>query len=60
MVGINITKQCYIKIILEFPGGTMDKNPPASTRDTHSIPGPVKLHMVHSNKACEQLLSTPS
>lgn len=59
MVGINITKQCNIKTILNFLG-TMDKNPPASTKDTCSIPGPVKLHRVHSNKACEQLLSTPS
>ena len=59
-VGINITKQCDIKIILEFPGGTMDKNPPASAGDTGSIPGPGKLYMVHSNKAHEQLLSPHS
>ena len=47
----------WFKIILEFPGDTLDKNPPASTGDTGSIPGPGKLHMVHSNKAREQLLS---
>ena len=28
---------------LNFPGGTMDKNPPANAGDTGSIPGPRKI-----------------
>ena len=33
----------------EFPGGTMDKNPPANARDTGSIPGQGKFHMLWGN-----------
>ena len=34
---------------LDFPGGTVDKNPPASEGDTGSIPGLGRLHMPWSN-----------
>ena len=33
----------------DFPGGTVDKNPPASAGDTGSIPGPRRSHMLQSN-----------
>jgi len=35
------------KEIMNFPGGTMDKNPPANSGDTCSgpIPGPGRSHM---------------
>ena len=36
-------------IILDLPGGTVDKNLPASAEDTGSIPGPGRLHMPQSN-----------
>ena len=32
-----------------FPGGTVVKNPPANARDTGSIPGPGRSHMLRSN-----------
>ena len=32
-----------------FPGGTVVKNPPASSGDTGSSPGPGRLHMPQSN-----------
>ena len=34
---------------LDFPGGTVVKNPPAIAGDTGSIPGPGKSHMPRSN-----------
>ena len=34
-----------------FPGGTVDKNSPASTEDAGSIPGPGRFHMPRSKKA---------
>jgi len=34
---------------LNFPGGAMDKNPPANAGDTGSIPGPGRFHMLWSN-----------
>ena len=33
----------------DFPGGTMDKNPPANAGDTSSIPGPGTFHMPQGN-----------
>ena len=33
----------------DFPGGPVVKNPPASARDTGSIPGPGRSHMPWSN-----------
>jgi len=32
-----------------FPGGTVDKNPPASVGDMGSIPGPGRFYMLWSN-----------
>ena len=32
-----------------FPGGAVDKNPPANAGDTGSIPGPGRSHMPRSN-----------
>ena len=34
---------------LDFPGGTVVKNPPANAQDTGSIPGPGRSHMLWSN-----------
>ena len=33
----------------DFPGGAVDKNPPASAGDMGPIPGPERLHMAQSN-----------
>ena len=35
--------------MLDFPGGTEDKNPPANTGDTGSIPGAGRSHITRSN-----------
>ena len=35
--------------ILDFPSGTMEKNPPANAGDTGSIPGPGRFHVPQSN-----------
>ena len=34
-----------IKNFWDFPGGTLDKNPPANAGDTVSIPGPGRSHI---------------
>ena len=34
---------------LDFPGGTVDKNPSANKGDTGSIPGPGSFHTPQSN-----------
>ena len=36
---------------LDFPGGTVDRNPPANAGDMGSIPGPGRFHMPWSNPA---------
>ena len=38
---------------MDFPGGTVDENPPADAGDTGSIPGPGRFHKPHA----PQLLS---
>ena len=46
----NWTVTCK-RIILEgFPGGTVDRNLPASVRDTGLIPGPGRFHMLQATK----------
>ena len=35
--------------LLDFPGGTVVKNPPASAGDIGSSPGPGRSHMPRSN-----------
>ena len=37
------------KMIGDFPGGAVVKNPPANAGDTGSIPGPGRSHMPRSN-----------
>ena len=45
----------------DFPGGAVVKNPPAKAGDTGSSSGPVRSHMLQSNKALvPQLLSLHS
>ena len=34
-----------------FPGSSVVKNPPCNARDTGSVPGPGRSHMLQSNKA---------
>ena len=42
----------------DFPGGAVDKNPPASTGDAGSVPGPGRVHTPHGSQAqAPQLLS---
>ena len=38
------------KIHVDFPGGTVDNNLPASAGDTGLIPGPGSFHMLQSNR----------
>ena len=48
-------------MVLDFPGGAVDKNPPANAGDTHSSPVLGRSHMSRSNKArATQLLSLRS
>ena len=44
---------------LDFPGSTVDGNPPTSAGDTGSIPGPGRFHMSWSNQAGVPELLTP-
>ena len=37
------------KFKLDFAGGSVVKNPPASARDMGSIPGPERSHIPQSN-----------
>ena len=39
----------FIKMIQDFPGGAVVKNPPANAGDTGSSPGPGRSHMLRSN-----------
>ena len=42
---------------MDFPSGTVDKNPPANAGDMDSIPGPERFRVPGSNWACmSQLL----
>ena len=36
-------------IMLDFPGGTVDENPPARSGATGSIPGPGRFHVLWSS-----------
>ena len=42
-------EKCLKRISWDFPGGTVDKNPPASAGDKGSVPGPRRSHMPRSN-----------
>ena len=42
-------KNINIKKKEDFPGGPVDKNPPANSGDMGSIPGPGGFHMPQSN-----------
>jgi len=33
----------------DFPGGMVDRNPPANPGDPDSIPGPERAHMLQSS-----------
>ena len=46
----------YKADILDFPGGTVDKNPPANAGDAGSILGPGRSHTPQSNEAQVLLL----
>ena len=35
----------FKNIVGDFPGGAVDKNPPANAEDTGSSPGPGRPHM---------------
>ena len=54
-VGLHQTKKLHSKGNYEqsekadFPGGTVDGHPPASTSDLRSIPAPGSFHMPQSN-----------
>ena len=44
----------------DFPGGPVVKNPPANARDTGSIPGLGRSHMLWGNWACVPQLLKPT
>ena len=46
---IFIIKKILKELTWDFPGGTVDKNPPADAGDTGSIPGPGRFHMLQSS-----------
>ena len=54
-MGLHQTKKLHSKGNYEqsekadFPGGTVDGHPPASTSDLRSIPAPGSFHMPQSN-----------
>ena len=43
----------------DFPGGAVDKNPPANAGDTGSIPGPGRPHMLQGNNGHVPQLLNP-
>ena len=46
---------------MDFPGGTVDKNPPTDSGDMGSTPSPGRFHMLQGNYAhVPQLLSQRS
>ena len=46
---LDIKQRTLFKNGPDFPGGTVDKNPPANAGDTGSIPGLERFHMPWSN-----------
>ena len=44
-----LTKSPTRKNVQDFPGGPVQKNPPARAGDTGLIPGPGRFHMPWSN-----------
>ena len=49
MLEINNQKIVFKTPFLDFPGGTVVKNPPANAGDTGSSPGLRRSHMPQSN-----------
>ena len=44
----NLIYFLYVNLISDFPGGAVDKNPPANAEDMGSIPGLGRSHMPQS------------
>ena len=44
----------------DFAGDAAGKNPPASSGDTGSIPGPGRFHMLQGNESLHARLLSPS
>ena len=54
-------KKESLKVVWDFPRGTVVKSPPANAGDTVLHPGPGRSHMLQNNKArAPQLLSLRS
>ena len=45
--------------IRDFPGATVNRNPPSNARDAGSIPGPGRFHKPWGNWACVPQLLKP-
>ena len=45
----NLIYFLYVNLISDFPGGAVDKNPPANAEDMGSIPGLGRSHMPQSS-----------
>ena len=43
------SKEMLLKMIMDFPGGSVVNNPPASAGDKGSVPGPRRSHMPRNN-----------
>ena len=43
------TASCDTDLLRGFPGGPVDKNPPANAGDTGLIPGPGRFHMLRGH-----------
>jgi len=48
-----------VELFMDFLDGTVDKNPPCNARNTGSIPGLGRFHMLHTTKACAPGLLSP-
>ena len=46
------------KRLQDFPGGAVDKTPPANAGDTGSIPGLGRSHTLRGNLACARAATT--
>ena len=46
---IEVGKICVKNLVEDFPGGSVDKNPPANTGDTGSVPALGRSHMPRTN-----------
>ena len=60
LVCLNTFTLCNYKMLQDFPGGPVVRNPPANAGDMGLIPDPGRSHVLQGNKACApQLENSP-